>query len=94
MVWYSNLFQNFPQFFLCYFIQFMEFDFEGQWDLIAELPQDWGKRLMAGTTKPMCSRTQEKVTMTPQETEPDMAVSVWESLAEFWVSGLPWGQGH
>ena len=29
--------------------------------------------------------------MTPQETEPDLPVSVWESLAEVWVdSGLSW----
>ena len=29
--------------------------------------------------------------MTPQETEPDMPVSVWESPAELWVnSGLLW----
>ena len=33
--------------------------------------------------------------MTPQETEPDLPVCVWESLAEAWVDhGLPWGQGH
>ena len=33
--------------------------------------------------------------MTPQETEPDLPVSVWESLAEAWVnSAVPQGQGH
>ena len=33
--------------------------------------------------------------MTPQETEPDLPVSVQESLAEVWVnSGLLQGQGH
>ena len=38
--------------------------------------------------------TQEKGAVTPQETEPDLPVSVQESLAEVWVdSGLPWGQG-
>ena len=43
----------------------------------------------------VCTRTQEKGAMTPQETELDLAVSVWESLEEAWVdSGLPWGQGH
>ena len=31
-----------------------EFDFEGQWDLITELPQDWGNRLLEGTNKAMC----------------------------------------
>ena len=31
----------------------------------------------------------------PQETEPDLPVNVWESLAEVWVdSGLLQGQGH
>ena len=32
-----------------------EFDFEGQWDLITELPQDWGNRLLEGTNKAMCT---------------------------------------
>ena len=33
--------------------------------------------------------------MTPQETDPDLPVSVQESLVEVWVdSGLLWGQGH
>ena len=40
-------------------------------------------------------RTQEKGAVTPQETEPDLLVSVQESPVEVWVdSGLPWGQGH
>ena len=31
--------------------------------------------------------------MTPQETEPELPVSVWKSLAEVWVdSELLWGQ--
>ena len=35
------------------------------------------------------SRTQEKGEATPQETEPDLPLSVWESPAEVWVdSGL------
>ena len=29
-----------------------KFDFEGQWDLITELSQDWGNRLLEGSTKP------------------------------------------
>ena len=38
---------------------------------------------------------QEKGAGTPQETEPDLPVNVWESLAEVWVdSGLLQGQGH
>ena len=41
------------------------------------------------------TRTQEKRAVTPQQTEPDLPVSVRESLVEAWVdSGLPWGQGH
>ena len=28
-----------------------EFDFEGQWDLITELPHEWGNRLPEGTNK-------------------------------------------
>ena len=33
--------------------------------------------------------------MTPQETDPDMPMSVQESLAEAWVGGaLLQGQGH
>ena len=43
----------------------------------------------------MCTWTQEKGAVTPQETEPDLPVSVQESPAKAWVSsGLPWGQGH
>ena len=29
-----------------------EFDFGGQWDLITELSEDWGNRLLEGTNKP------------------------------------------
>ena len=40
-------------------------------------------------------RTQEKGAVTPQETEPDLSVSVRESLAEAQVdNGLLQGQGH
>ena len=43
----------------------------------------------------MCTRTPEKGAVTPQETEPDLAVSVQESPAEAWVgSGLLQGLGH
>ena len=34
-----------------------------------------------------CTKTQEKGAVTPQETDPDMPVSVQESPAEAWVSG-------
>ena len=33
------------------------------------------------------TRTQEKGAVTPQETDPDLPMSVQESLAEVWVSG-------
>ena len=33
-----------------------EFDLEGQWDLITELPEDWENRLLEGTTKPCAHR--------------------------------------
>ena len=33
--------------------------------------------------------------MTPRETEPDLSVSVQESLVQVWIdSDLLWGQGH
>ena len=40
-----------------------EFVFGGQWDLITELPQDWGNRLLEGTNKTLCApgpRTKEQ----------------------------------
>ena len=41
----------------------------------------------------VCTRTQEKGAVTPEETEPDLPVSVREAPAEAWVdSGLSWGQ--
>ena len=32
-----------------------EFDFGGQWDLIIELTQDWGNRLLEGTNRTLCT---------------------------------------
>ena len=32
-----------------------ESDFEGQWDVIIELPEYWGKRLLEGTNKTLCA---------------------------------------
>ena len=41
------------------------------------------------------TRTQEKEAVTPQETDPDLPVSVQETLVEAQVSsGLLQGQGH
>ena len=59
---------------------------------LPELTQDWGNRLLEGThththTKLVCTRTQEKGAVTPQETDPDLPVSVQESLVEAWVGG-------
>ena len=34
----------------------------------------------------MCTRTQEKGAATPQETDPELPVSIQESLVEAWVS--------
>ena len=43
----------------------------------------------------VCTRTQEKGAATPQETDPDMPMSVQESLVEVWVGGgLLQGQRH
>ena len=43
----------------------------------------------------VCTRTQEKGAVAPQETELDLPVSVLESLVGAWVNtGLLQGQGH
>ena len=43
----------------------------------------------------MCTRTHEKEAVSPQETEPDLPVTVQESPTEARVnSGLLWGEGH
>ena len=43
----------------------------------------------------VCTRTQEKGTVTPKETESYLPVSVQESPMEAWInSGLSRGQGH
>ena len=55
-----------------------------------------GRQTVGGCKQNLvCIKTQEKGTVTSQETEPDLPVSVWESLVEVQVdSGLSWGQGH
>ena len=56
---------------------------EDQWDLIAELTQDWGNRdCWRAQQNFVCTRTQEKGAVTPQETEPDLPVTVQASLME------------
>ena len=60
-----------------------------------KLTQDWGNRLLGGHKQKLVhTRTQEKKAAAPQETDPDMPMSVQESLAEAWVSsGLLQGRG-
>ena len=55
-----------------------------------------GKQTLGGHKQNFVStRTQEKGAVTPQETEPDLPVSVQESPVEVRVdSGLLRGQGH
>ena len=72
-----------------------EFEFGGQGDLITELTQDSGDRLGGHKRNLVCTRTQKKGAVTPQETDPDLPVSVQESPAETWVgSGLLQCLGH
>ena len=62
---------------------------------VPELTQS-GKQTLGGHKQNLvCSRTQEKGAVTPQETDPDLPVSVQESPVEAWVSGgLLQGWGH
>ena len=55
-----------------------------------------GKQTLGGHKQNrVCTRTQEKGAVTTQETNPDLPVSVQESLAEAWVrDGLLQGWGH
>ena len=54
-----------------------------------------GKQSLGGHRQNLvCTRTQEKE-VTPQDTDPDLPVSVQESPVEVWVdSGLLQGHGH
>ena len=55
-----------------------------------------GKQTLGGHKQNLvCTRTQEKGAVTPQETEPGLPVSIQEIPVEVRVdSGLLWGQGH
>ena len=66
----------------------MEFDYRTYTGL--------GKQTFGGHKQNLvCTMTQEKGAVTPQETDPDFLVSVQESLAEAWVNGgLLQGWGH
>jgi len=55
--------------------------------LITELTQDWGNRLLESTNKTLCCTwTQMKGAVNSQETDPDLSMSVQESLVEAWVN--------
>ena len=57
--------------------------------MITELLQDRGNILGGHKQNFVHTRTQKKGAVTPQETDPDLPVSVQESLVEVWVgSGL------
>ena len=61
---------------------------------LPELTQDWEIDSWRAQQN-LFTRTQEKGTVTPQETDPDLPGSVQESPTEAWVSGgLLQGQGH
>ena len=55
--------------------------------MITEFTEDGGNRLLEGTNKTLCTRTQEKGAVTPEEADLDLPVSVQESPLEAWVGG-------
>ena len=60
-----------------------------------ELTQDWETDSWRAQTKSCVCQALEKGTVTPQETDPDLPVSVQQSAAEVWVrDGLQQGWGH
>ena len=65
---------------------------------VIELTQDWGNRLLEGTSKTLCTPgPRRKEQWPPQETDPDLAVNVQESLAGVFGVGRWWpaaGSGH
>ena len=64
-------------------------------DLIIELNTGLGKQILRGYKQNLvCTRTQEKGAVTPQETDPDLPINDQESPTEAWVrDGLPQGRG-
>ena len=56
-----------------------------------ELTQDWGNRLLEGTNRTLCIRTQEKGAVTPQETDPDSPSSLQQTCGL--VVACVWGGG-
>ena len=61
---------------------------------LPELTQDWETDSWEGTNRTLCTSTQEKGAVIPQETDPGLPVSVQESPAEAWIGGLLQGWGH
>ena len=62
---------------------------------LPELTQEWEVDSGRAQRNLVCTRTQEKGAVTPQETDPDLPMSVQESLAETWIGGgLLQGWGH
>ena len=60
-----------------------------EWVAIAFSTDSWGAQQNL-----VCTRIQEKGTVISQETDPDLPVTVQESLVEVWVySGLLQGRG-
>ena len=61
-----------------------------------ELTQELRNQILGGHKQNLvCTRSQEKGAVTPQETDPDMSMSTQESPAKVWVSGdLLQGWGH
>ena len=59
--------------------------------LLQHLPSYWGFSDLGHGVSPLCHSllTQEKAAVTPQETDPDLPMSVQESPEEAWVSGGP-----
>ena len=54
-----------------------------------------GKKTLGGHKQNLvCTRGQEKGAVSPQETEPDLLVSVQESPAEAWATGQTTGREH
>ena len=51
------------------------------------LSQDWETDLRGHKQNLVCTRTQEEGTVTPQENDPDLPMSVQESPTEVWVIG-------
>ena len=62
---------------------------------LPELSQDWEIDSWRAQQNLVCTRTQEKGAVTPQETDPDLPMSVQKSPVEAWVGGgLLQGCGH